>query len=873
MREKLVLIDGHSLLFRAFYGMPPMTAADKTPTNAIFGFLRILFRILDTEKPSYLAVAFDSAAPTFRHKLYGDYKGTRKAAPPEFHVQEPLLRQILTAMAVPIISREGYEADDILGTLAVKGEALGLEVVIVSGDHDLLQTATEHIRISIPAAKSGKTEGEDYYAADVIEKYGVTPKAFIDVKALMGDSSDNIPGLPGVGKVTATKLIQTYGSIEAAHAHVDEIKPAKARNAMRDHYDLAVLSKQLATICLDAPFDIDEEAFRLGNLYTPEAYEIFKTLGFKTFFERFETAPAAAAAEDYEVIDTADGLVRVREAFGEGSCLGLAFVCDKTLLAACLADSSRRLVMRPSEDLTEAGILETVSAICGKAAEIASCHMKLTAGLIGLPGQADLFDAVVAAYLLNPLKSDYDYADIAAEYLAQTLPSPEELLGRKKPSAAEDKDKIALLSALSAGTALASRPVLLKKLEEEGMLSLFRDIEVPLTGVLASMETAGIRCDTDELKAYSDKLGERITTLTARIYEAAGETFNLNSPRQLGDILFGKMKLPGGKKTKTGYSTAAGVLEKLAPDVPMVADILEYRQLSKLKSTYADGLSAYIGEDGRIHTTFNQTITATGRLSSTEPNLQNIPMRDDLGRAIRRCFKPAPGCVFVDADYSQIELRILAHMSGDSELIAAYREARDIHRITASQVFHVPFEEVTDQQRRNAKAVNFGIIYGISSFGLSQGLSITPKEAEAYIKAYFAAYPTIHSFIRGLVEKAGKTGYAVSLFGRRRPIPELSAANFMQRSFGERVAMNSPIQGTAADIMKIAMIRVDRRLKAEKLSSRLILQIHDELLVEAPEAEAEAVERILREEMAGAASLSVPLETDCHSGRDWYEAK
>ena len=913
MSEKLVLVDGHSILFRAFHGMPVMTNADGMPTNALFGFLRILFKIIDTEKPSYLAVAFDEAAPTFRHKTYADYKGTRKPAPPEFKVQEPVIREILAAMRIPIVTKPGWEADDILGTLAKKAAAEGLEAVIVSGDHDLLQIAGEHIRISIPSTRGGKTENEDYYAADVEREYGVTPKQFIDVKALMGDSSDNIPGLPGVGRVTATKWISEYKSIEAAHEHLEELKPKKAQEAMRDHYDLAVLSKDLATIRTDAPVDItlDECRFEEKAGYTEEAYELFKTYGFKSFFDRFETTETVADAAYTLISDRAgaeafiETVIRQHEGTEPADAIGLSLIRDsRTLYAAALSAGGQTAVFAVENGTTEeAG--GQVAFDCGQADDglsadflreqfgrlldskvlIAGCDIK---GLLrfmrsaseggtgnSLTAQEEterLFDPVIAAYLLDPLKSDHDYDDIASDHLSVTCPSREELIGKKGPAAAS-LEAVRKLAAWEALIAAMSCEPLTGKLTEEGMLKLFRNVEMPLTAVLSSMEAEGILCDPDQLKAYGDRLSGRIEELTKSIYDKAGEAFNINSPKQLGEILFVKMGLKGGKKTKTGYSTAADVLEKLAPDNPIVTEILEYRTLTKLKSTYADGLAAFIESDGRIRTTFNQTITATGRLSSTDPNLQNIPMREELGRLIRKCFVPGEGCVFVDADYSQIELRILAHMSGDKELIDAYREAKDIHRITASQVFHVPFDDVTEQQRRDAKAVNFGIIYGISSFGLSQGLSISPKEADAYIRDYFAAYPTIHAFLTGQIDLAKETGCVRSLFGRKRPIPELRDSNFMRRSFGERVAMNSPIQGTAADIMKIAMIRVYDRLKSEKRRSRLILQIHDELLIEAPKDEAEDALRILGEEMGAAADLKVELKTDGHIGTDWYEAK
>ena len=891
MKEKCVLIDGHSLLFRAFHGMPVMTNADGLPTNALFGFLRILFKILDSEQPDYLAVAFDQAAPTFRHKMYDAYKGTRKPAPPEFKAQEPVMRQILEAMGIPILTMEGWEADDILGTMANRASAEGLRAIIVSGDHDLLQVASDDICIAIPSTRGGQTETEVYFAKDVLEKYEVTPKAFIDVKALMGDSSDNIPGLPGVGKVTATKLIVAYGSIENAHEHVDEIKPNKAQAAMRDHYDLAVLSKDLATIRTDAPIDASVSDLKMGQIYTPEAYELFKSLGFKSFYDRFESADEAAASIEWEVITDRAAADRAFEEAGKTDMAGVALLAEGNEIyglglsaggrtwalltdRATLEEASGQVAFNFGQDTGFDGayLKEALRTLRSKVSLLASGQTKELQKWLGPDTAEGWFDTVIAAYLLDPLKSDYDYDDIASECLKMTCPSRQELAGKKGLSAAEP-EKLAGLAAYDAAVSLMAAGPLRKKLKAEDMEKLFDEVEMPLTAVLASMETAGILCDPEELKAYGERLTGRIDELTASIYEKAGEEFNINSPKQLGEILFVKMGLKGGKKTKTGYSTAADVLEKLAPDNPIISDILEYRQLTKLKSTYADGLQAYIEKDGRIRTTFNQTITATGRLSSTEPNLQNIPMREELGRLIRKCFVPSAGCVFVDADYSQIELRILAHMSGDEELIAAYRDAKDIHRITASQVFHVPFDEVTDQQRRDAKAVNFGIIYGISSFGLSRDLSISTKEADAYIKDYFAAYPTIHAFLTGQVETAKATGSVRSLFGRKRPIPELKSSNFMQRSFGERVAMNSPIQGTAADIMKIAMIRVYDRLRREGLKSKLILQIHDELLIEAPEAEAETAAAILSEEMGAAADLSVELKTDGHIGTDWYEAK
>ena len=893
MKKKLLLVDGYSILFRAFYGMPlSMTTPDGVHTNAVYGFLAILRKVIEEEKPDYIAVAFDKKAPTFRHQMYEAYKGNRSAAPPEFHEQVPLVKELLESMDITHLSLEGWEADDILGTLSRKAEALDMDVSLVSGDRDLLQVATDKTEIIIPKTSKGQTTYERYYADDVKESLGVTPLEFIDMKALMGDSSDNIPGLPGVGPKTASAIISAYHSIENAHEHVDEIKPKKAQTAMREHYDLAALSKDLATIRLDAPVDVNIEDLPLKNIYNEKSYDVIKRLNFKSLFKFFESeAQEKTPDASIEILTQKADCERVyAHAFfflmnpaAKEAPIGLDVVCERhKAYAFGLSYDGKNYGFAVNDEVTQEYLVEKTKALildAGKSeVRVASCNGKNLLKLTGIARVDNLFDSVVAAYLIDPLKSDWKYDDIAQGYMHTTVKSEEELIGKKGPAAfvkaePDKTDVLPYMAGLSAFVAAGSMAALRGKLEEEEMLELANTIEMPLVQVLASMENDGILVSRDELRKYGDRLMSRIEELTHEIYEEAGEEFNINSPKQLGAILFDKMKLPGGKKTKTGYSTAADVLEKLAPDYKIVANILEYRTYSKLKSTYADGLQNCIEEDGRIRTTFNQTITATGRLSSTDPNLQNIPMREDLGRRIRKCFYPKEGCVFVDADYSQIELRVLAHMSGDEKLIEAYREAKDIHAATASQVFHVPYEEVTDQQRRNAKAVNFGIVYGQSSFGLSQGLSISRKEAQDYINDYFKTYPKIKAFLDGLVSSAKEKGYAVSLFGRRRPVPELKAANFMQRSFGERVAMNSPIQGTAADIMKIAMNRVYARLMRENLKSRLILQIHDELLIEAPEDEAEYAKQVLEEEMRAAADLSVSLETDCHIGTDWYEAK
>ena len=904
MSDKIVLLDGHSILNRAFYGVPDLSNAEGLHTNAVYGFLNILFKILDEEQPQYLAVAFDLHAPTFRHKMYDQYKGTRKPMPQELREQVPVIQEVLAAMDIEIVTKEGYEADDILGTLGRKCEAEGMEVTIVSGDRDLLQLATDHILIRIPKTVKRVTTIENYHTAEVLEKYSLLPKQIIDLKALMGDTADNIPGLPGVGEKTATKILLQYETLENAHAHFEEIKPNKAKEAMRDHYDLAELSKKLATIDTDVPVELDREKAALSNFYTPKAYEMFKRLEFKNMLGRFEVdAPKNQAEEHFKLvtekkeaekifakikgIECAFQIIPMEEkkdanmdAGGQMNLFATPQTKEFLGMAVCFGEEDTYF-FRAGEELTSGVLLDFLTH--SAAAGYMTLDLKPQLGLLhmieqrenGCLNQKNIFDNVIAAYLLNPLKNEYPYEDIAKDYCSLMIPSRVDLLGKLSYDLAMDEKPEEFLKTVCfmAYTAFASKKAMMEDLKAAGMEHLYETIEMPLVFTLADMEHTGIAIDAANLKEYGEKLAVRIAELETRIYKEAGEEFNINSPKQLGVILFEKLEMPYGKKTKTGYSTAADVLDKLAPEYPIVADILEYRQLTKLKSTYADGLANYIKEDGRIHTSFNQTITVTGRLSSTEPNLQNIPMRIELGRLIRKAFLPAKGCVFMDADYSQIELRVLAHMSGDEKLIEAYREAQDIHRITASQVFHIPFDEVTDLQRRNAKAVNFGIVYGISSFGLSQDLSISKKEAAEYIERYFETYPKIKTFLDGLVEDAKKNGYVTTMFGRRRPVPELSSSNFMQRSFGERVAMNAPIQGTAADIIKIAMIRVHDRLLEEHLKSRLIITVHDELLIETAAYEIDRVKEILTEGMQQAADLKVSLAIDLHTGKNWYEAK
>ncbi|MDD3252373.1 MAG: DNA polymerase I [Lachnospiraceae bacterium] len=878
---KLVLIDGHSILNRAFYGVPELTNSEGLHTNAVYGFLNIMFKILEEEQADHLAVAFDLREPTFRHKQYAAYKGTRKPMPEELREQVPLMKEVLAAMGVPIMTMAGYEADDILGTLAKRNQAAGVEVAVISGDRDLLQLADTHIKIRIPKTSRGTTEVKDYFPEDVKREYQVTPLEFIDVKALMGDASDNIPGVPSIGEKTATNLIVAYGSIENAYAHLEELKPPRAQKALGEHYDMAVMSKELATICLDCPIDFSYEDAQIGNLYTPEAYQYMKRLEFKSILARFDVQDMGSSSieDQFWVVEDLSGVEQIFETALGAERVGFQLILDQGAvggLAICLGEDACYAVP-VNGFVTGAYLCDKVRTLIEKRPEgdFAVLDLKPQLRFLNLDYDSPVKDAGVAGYLLNPLKDTYEYDDLARDYLGMTVPSRADLLGKESVSQAlsEGRQNGINAACYMGYIAWKAMPELEEKLRETGMEELFLTMEMPLIYSLHHMEAAGIRVDRAQLKEYGDQLKVRITALEREIYTLAGETFNINSPKQLGEILFERMQLPHGKKTKTGYSTAADVLEKLAPEYPVVQMILDYRQLTKLNSTYADGLAVYIGEDERIHGTFNQTITATGRISSTEPNLQNIPVRMELGRAIRKVFVPEEGYVFVDADYSQIELRILAHMSGDERLIGAYREAQDIHAITASEVFHVPLAEVTPLLRRNAKAVNFGIVYGISAFGLSEDLSISRKEAVEYINKYFETYPGVKQFLDRQVEDGKTQGYVTSMYGRRRPIPELKSANFMQRSFGERVAMNSPIQGTAADIMKLAMIAVDRELRSRKLKSRIVLQIHDELLVETLESETAEVVGILEDQMKHAATLQVALEVEAHIGTSWFDAK
>ena len=901
MDKKILLIDGHSILSRAFYGIPTLTAGNGLHTNAVYGFINIMLKAMEDEACTHICVAFDlSRGDLWRTELYPEYKGQRKPMPEELLEQVPVIQRLLSAMDIPIVTLKGYEADDILGTLSRRFSKLGYGVTILSGDRDLLQLCTEEVKVSIPKTSKGRTEVFNYYPQDVEREYGVTPLQFIDMKALMGDTSDNIPGVPGIGEKTAASIIKTYKSIENAYAHVDEITPNRARQNLSEHYDMAELSKKLAAIVTDCPIELKEENAELGDIYTEEALSILRELEFKSLIAKFSERMSAPSKEESFI----DGFKATSDKYlakivfedaklersigfyagrnGERAYVGLALSKDR--LYSFYSDEGE-------DSLSSDELLSLLSGLLGfliaEGRKVYTLSLKDELKLLPDIGRNPfIYDISIGAYLLDPLKESYDYDDIARDHIGAFAESRSELLPKTSFSEAlssgdeEKRSKALRLPVYGAAAAFLASKTVLSRLKETEMLKLYEDIELPLIYSLNDMEAAGIRADRTELSDYAELLKSQTDAIEKEIYELSGEEFNINSPSQLAHILFEKLGLKGGKRTKTGYSTAADVLNKLAPDYPIVMKVLRYRTLMKLYSTYAAGLPEYIAEDGRIHGHFNQTVTATGRISSTEPNLQNIPVRTEEGKELRKVFVPAEGFTFVDADYSQVELRILTALSGDEKLIEAYKHAEDIHKLTASQVFHVPLSEVTAEMRRNAKAVNFGIVYGISAFGLGEGLSISRKEAQAYIDSYFETYPKVKEYLDKSVAFAKEHGYARTYFGRRRPIPELKSSNFMQRSFGERAAMNSPIQGTAADVMKIAMNSVNMRLsgldksgkqRGRAFKSRIVLQVHDELLIETALDELEEVKTLVKECMEGAIKLSVPLSCDINVGDSWYD--
>ena len=883
---KLMAIDGNSIINRAYYGIRPLTTRDGLYTHAVFGFLTTLLRLREEEKPDAVCVTFDVHAPTFRHTADEAYKATRKPMPEELRMQMPVLKEVLDALNIPRYELEGWEADDLLGTISRKCEASDWECVVVTGDKDSLQLITDKTKVKLVSTRMGQTTTKDMTPAAFREQYGFDPIHMIDLKALMGDASDNIPGVPGVGEKTAMDLIQKYGSIETLYEKMPDIeaKPAAIRKLAAGE-ESARHSYWLATIATDAPLEFRPE----DNLVRdpgPAAYPLFLRLEFTKLIERFGlTAETAAQAAEKKAADFTVTVEQVTEPQQAGQMLSLWRKADHVALLAlpdltgvsvvCGTGETTALTAELFFDQYQGDWNGLLRALFSADIKKVSHNVKdLMRTLLenGLPAEGFIFDTALAAYLLDATAGSYDLARLFVTYYNEELPKPLHL----------EKDAFSLLGDPAAAQASFDRyaaavdalyETLVPKLREKDLWDLLETVEMPLCRVLAEMELAGCRVDARALAAFGELLSARAGEIQQRIYDMAGEEFNINSPKQLGGILFDKLGLPHGKKTKTGWSTNADVLEKLRYEAPIVGAVLEYRQLTKLKSTYADGLLKAMDSDGRVRTSFQMTVTATGRLSSTEPNLQNIPTRTDLGSEIRKMFIPADGCVLVDADYSQIELRLLAHISGDEGMREAFLSGGDFHAETAAKVFHVAPQDVTHEMRRRAKAVNFGIVYGISAFSLSQDIGSTVAEAKAYMEAYFATFPGVRKYMDAVVEKARETGFVETLFHRRRDLPELTSSNRNLRAFGERVALNMPIQGTAADIMKLAMIAVWRRLKDDLPQARLVLQVHDELIVECPEADAPEVARILAEEMERVVTLSVPLTAEAHWGKNWLEAK
>ncbi|MBR0355262.1 MAG: DNA polymerase I [Oscillospiraceae bacterium] len=849
---KCMILDGNSIVNRAFYGIRTLTAPDGTPTNAVYGFLSILQRLLDEQKPDALCVSFDRKEPTFRHLADADYKATRHPMPEELAVQMPVLKETLDAMGVRRYELAGYEADDILGTVSVQCEKAGWDCVIVTGDKDSLQLVTEHTTVCHVKSRMGQTETILYTPARFFEEYGFAPKGMVDLKALMGDSSDNIPGVPGVGEKTSLDLMRRFGSLDAIYGDLAALDVKDSlRKKLAAGEESARRSYWLATILCEVPMHFDPEENRWDRSYRPELYDLFKRLGFQKFIEKWGLEPPAEtmAAEVGEALPEIELTEESLPAFADALSTQdpIAVWAPENLDALELCDG--KSVYRASWNSCGEAYQDFLRRLFTPEVPKLSHNVKNLMNLLlaeGLGTEGFVFDTALAAYLLDATGSDYALERISVRYTGEEQHGAAAIFALQEP--------------------------LRQKLADEGMTELFETIELPLCAVLADMERQGFFVDRQALYDFGESLNSGIEALQESIWRRAGHEFNIQSPKQLGTVLFDELMLPSGKKTKSGWSTNADVLDKLRGKHPIIDEVLDYRMLTKLKSTYAEGLLKVIEADGRIHTNFQMTVTATGRLSSTEPNLQNIPVRKELGAQIRRMFVAAPGMVLVDADYSQIELRLLAHISDDKTMQAAFLSGEDIHRVTASQVFDTPLEEVTALQRSRAKAVNFGIVYGISAFSLAQDIGVWPNEAKAYIDAYLAKYHGVRDYMKRIVEQAKADGYVSTLYGRRRELPELKSSNFNVRSFGERVALNMPIQGTAADIIKLAMVRVWRRLRKEGLRAKLILQVHDELIVECPEAEAERVQTILTEEMEHTAQLAVPLTADAKIGHSWAEA-
>ena len=902
--DKFVLVDGNSIMNRAFYGIMGsrmLTTKDGKYTNAVYGFLAILFRLLEDVEPKYMAVAFDLKAPTARHKMYEGYKANRKGMPDELAEQMPMIKEILHAMNIDIVEMEGYEADDVLGTLSCYGEKQGLDVIILSGDRDTFQLATDKVTIRIPHTKAGKSETDEYDREKIKEKYGLEPKQLIEVKGLQGDTSDNIPGVPGVGEKTALKLIQEYGSIDNLYKKIesgeDDLR-GKQREKIIENKDLAILSRTLGTINVNVPIKDDLNNFKVEEWDKEKLFQIFKELNFNRYIERFnlrgentETKENNSSKELYKIVEKSEK--EILDYIKETKEMIFYFLTNKIedkdkiikekIIGMSIYNKENNEIYymdlkegtKELKDILEDNEIKKVSI------DLSKTYILLKQEGIDLKGID--YDIAIASYILNPTDNKLKIEDLMAKYLELYL---EEILGEEEQDTKQinlfdngeeknNKEKRRKEETCIFAYAIGKiKEITLKKLEEINCLDLFYKIDMPTVEVLSNMQWNGMYVDKEELEQFGKELTEKLETITKIIYEMAGEEFNINSTKQLGEILFEKMKLPVIKKTKNGYSTDVDVLEKLKKEDPIIEQILEYRQLMKLNSTYVEGLKPYINpKTNRIHSFFHQTITATGRISSTEPNLQNIPTRFDLGKRVRKVFKPESGKVYIDADYSQIELRVLASISGDKHMIEAFKEGQDIHKQAASKVFKTPIDEVTKEQRSNAKAVNFGIVYGISDFGLGEQLGIGRKQAKKYIDEYLSEYSGIKNFMDNIKEDAKEKGYVETLFHRRRYIPELKSNNYMVRQFGLRAAMNTPIQGTAADIMKIAMIKVFKEIEKRGLKSKIVLQVHDEMMLETPINEQEEIQEIVKNSMETAAELKVPLIAELSEANNWYDCK
>ena len=899
--DRLVLIDGNSIMNRAFYGImgsKMLTTKDGKYTNAVYGFLAILFKLIEDTNPQYMVVAFDLKAPTARHKLYDGYKANRKGMPDELAEQMPMIKEILMAMNIDIVEKEGYEADDVLGTLSRYGEKQGLEVVILSGDRDTFQLATDKVTIRIPRTKGGKTETDLFNREKIVETYGIEPKQLIEVKGLQGDASDNIPGVPGVGEKTALSLIQRFGSIENLYNKIENNEDGlkgKQREKIVANKDLAILSKTLGTINLEVPIEDTLEQFKIEEWDKEKVLKIFKELNFNRYIERFNLGKINSNSEEsvYKIefneeektIEQIIELVQKQKEMifyiqtQKNNNEDYIIKEDITGISVYNKEKNEVYYLKlTNENIKQLKKILEDNEIKKTGINISKTYILLKQQGITLGGIEN--DISIGAYILNPTNNKLDIKNLAMQYLEFDI---DEYVNDNKT----DEQQLTLFDENKENNKIESKKyniyaylvekineIIIKKLEETNSIKLYKEIDMPTIEVLSNMQWNGMYVDEKELEEFGKELTSQIDILTKIIHEMAGEDFNINSTKQLGEILFEKMKLPVVKKTKNGYSTDVDVLEKLKKEDPIIEKILEYRQLVKLNSTYVEGLKPYINpKTKRIHSFFHQTITATGRISSTEPNLQNIPTRFELGKRVRKVFKPENGKIYVDADYSQIELRVLAHISKDEHMIQAFKNNEDIHKQAASKVFKTPIDEVTKEQRSNAKAVNFGIVYGISDFGLGEQLGISRKLAKQYIEEYLSEYAGINTFMENIIEKTKEKGYVETLFNRRRYVPELSSKNYMVRQFGKRVAMNTPIQGTAADIMKIAMINVYKRLKDENLQAKIVLQVHDEMMIETSDKEKEQVKKIIKQEMESAIKLEIPLIAEISEAKTWYDCK